>query len=306
MPDHTTAQSTGSNEPVVTGAEQAGQRPPVSIPVRSNRIEVRELLRMLNRRKAQLFGVVALVCVLTGLILAYLTPEYRATALVLLDTRKIKVTNTTDVLSGLNADVTAIQTEIEVLKSTELLGRVVDKLKLGEDPEFGAVPPGTFAQLVRGARQQLAGLMGSGDPVKDRQLDSNPRARAIVVLARNLVVTPRGRSFVFGVGVDSVEPAKAKRIIEALTDYYVVDQLQAKLDANKRATEFFNDRLDELKSKVEVSERAAASFREKSGLTIGKDSTIASQSLSELNSQLVQARAQRADKESRLVALKDA
>ncbi|MEI5617640.1 hypothetical protein WB403_52005, partial [Streptomyces brasiliscabiei] len=78
----------------------------------------------------------------------------------------------------------------------------------------------------------------------------------------------------------------AKRILDTITDYYIVDQLQAKLDANKRATDFFNDRLEELKRNVEVSERAVAAFREKSGLTIAKDATIAAQSLSELNSQL--------------------
>src|SRR5204863_8585750 len=98
----------------------------------------------------------------------------------------------------------------------------------------------------------------------------------------------------------------SKRIVDAVTDFYIVDQLQAKLDANKRAADFFTDRLDELKRKVEVAERASATFREKSGLTIGKDSTIASQSLSELNTQLVQARGQRADRESRMVALKRA
>jgi len=41
-------------------------------------------------------------------------------------------------------------------------------------------------------------------------------------------------------------------------------------------------------------------------LTIGKDSTVVAQSLTELNSQLIQARTQLADKESRLVALQRA
>ena len=121
-----------------------------------------------------------------------------------------------------------------------------------------------------------------------------------------LRVATRSRSYVIAVSLDSAVPAKAKQIVETITDFYVVDQLQAKLDANKRATEFFDDRLAELKRKVEAAERAVATYREKSGLTIGKDSTVASQSLSELNTQLIQARAQRVDRESRLVALQRA
>lgn len=273
----------------------------------AKRTEVRELLRMLNRRKWHLLGVAAIVCILTGLVLLKLTPEYRASALVMLDTRKAKVTNTTDVLSGMNVDIAAVQTEIEVLKSANLLGRVVDKLKLDQDPEYGAAKPSFLRTLMGNARAIYDSWSGNGiPPTAGASVDSGPRARAIAELARNIQIATRGRSYVIGVSVDSADPEKAKRIVDTVTDYYLVDQLQAKLDANKRATDFFNERLEELKKSVADAESAVAKYREKSGLTVGKDSTIASQSLSELNSQLVQARAQRADKESRLIALREA
>ena len=271
------------------------------------RLDVSEFLRMLNRRKWQLLGVTALICALTGLILVQLTPEFRATSLVMLDTRKAKVTNTTDVLGGITVDISAVQTEIEILKSASLLGRVVDKLKLGEDPEYGAGAPSVLGQAVGMIRSTYEGWVGKANLERtERPTDNGPRARAIVALSRNIQIATRGRSYVIGVSLDSADPAKARRIVDTITDFYLVDQLQAKLDANKRATDFFNERLDELKQSVSKAESAAATFREKSGLTIGKDSTIASQSLSELNTQLIQARTQRADKESRLVALKQA
>lgn len=273
----------------------------------AGRAEVREILRMFNRQKWHLLGVAAIVCALTGSVLVQLTPEYRATSLVMLDTRKAKVTNTTDVLGGLSVDLSAIQTEIEVLKSAYLLGRVVDKLKLDRDPEYGAAPPSVLGAIVGQIKATYQSWVGK--PVlenAERPTDNGPRARAIVSLSRNIQIAPRGRSYVIGVSLDSVDPAKAKKIVDTITDYYLVDQLQAKLDANKRATDFFDERLEELKRNVARAESAAAAFREKSGLTIGKDATIASQSLSELNTQLIQARTQRADKESRLIALQQA
>lgn len=271
------------------------------------RADVREILRMFNRRKWQLIGVVVLICILTALVLLQLKPEYRATSLVMLDSRKAKITNTTDVLGSITVDISAVQTEIEVLKSANLLGRVVDKLKLGQDVEYGAVPPGIVGMIAAQIRSiyEMLDKKEAADTGRG-STDNGPRARAIVALARNIQVATRGRSYVISISLDSIDPAKAKRIVDAITDFYLVDQLQAKLDANKRATEFFNDRLDELKRNVAVAESAVAAYREKSGLTLGKESTITTQSLSELNTQLVQARSQRADKESRLIALKEA
>ena len=282
-------------------------------------------LRMLSRRKWHLAGVTALVCAAAGLLLAQLTPEYRATALVLLDTRKARVTNTPDVVGGLTLDIPAMQTEIEVLRSVSLLGRVADKLRLDQDPEYGAKPTSTLGLAMREVRSIYARWIGvdadQGRAQHDRDLqldarglagfdaqaiDNSRRTRAIELLESRLRVATRSRSYVIAVSLDSAVPAKAKQIVETITYFYVVDQLQAKLDANKRATEFFDDRLAELKRKVEAAERAVATYRENSGLTIGKDSTVASQSLSELNTQLIQARAQRVDRESRLVALQRA
>jgi exopolysaccharide transport family protein len=272
------------------------------------RSDFRETLRLLNRRKWHLIGVTALVCAVTGLVLLQFRPQYRATALVMLDTRKARVTNTTDVLGGLPVDVPAVQTEIEVLHSASLLGRVVDKLRLDLDEEYGAAPTSLSSLAVAQLRAAYSSIAGvdSNLTAGPSTAESTPRARAIAALSRNVQIATRGRSFVISIALDSIEASKAKRIIDAITDFYLVDQLQAKLDANRRATDFFNERLDELRRNVESAERAVAAYREKHGLTISKDATVTSQSLSELNTQLIQARAQRADRESRLIALQQA
>jgi capsular exopolysaccharide synthesis family protein len=278
--------------------------PPQPIATSNARLQIREMLRLFNRRKWHLVGVTALVCAVTGLLLLQLVPEYRSSALVMLDTRKTRVTNTTDVLGAATVDVAAIQTEIEVLRSASLLGRVTQKLRLDLDPEFGAKPPSMVGRMLLGLKDVLDRYLPEN--IASGTKESVARTRSILALERKLTTTIRGRSYVIAVSIESEDPGKAKRVLETITDFYLVDQLQAKLDANKRATEFFNERLDELRQSVEHAERAVASFRERSGLTIGKDSTIASQSLSELNSQLVQARAQRVDRESRLIALQQA
>src|SRR5260370_42175135 len=110
--------------------ETPGNNRPRGPPRAASYDDVRPFLRLLTRRKWHLAGVTALVCALAGLVLAQLTPEYRATALAMLDTRKARVTNTPDVVGGLTLDIPAMQTEIEVLRSVRLLGRVCHKLSL--------------------------------------------------------------------------------------------------------------------------------------------------------------------------------
>jgi len=287
--------------------EPSGNEPPWA-PSGASYDDIRTFLRLLNRRKWHVAGVTALVIALTVLVLSQLTPEYRATSLVMLDTRKVRVTNTPDVVGGLTLDIPAMQTEIEVLHSVSLFGRVVDKLGLDQDPEYGAAPIGALGFVRRELRSIYESWVGvdTDKSHASQVFDDTPRARAVASLDSKVRVVTRSRSYVIAVSLDSPIPEKAKRIVQTITDFYVVDQIQAKLDANKRATEFFDDRLAELQRKVETAERAVATYREKSGLTIGKDSTVFSQSLSELNTQLVQARAHRVDRESRLVALQRA
>ena len=141
---------------IETSATQKQGRPPWG----ASYGDVRAFVGLLNRRKWHLAAVTALVCALAGLILTQLTPEYRATALVMLDTRKTKVTNTSDVVGGLTLDIPAMQTEIEVLRSVNLLGRVVDKLRLDQDPEYGAEPISTLGLTVKEIRSFYDRWMG--------------------------------------------------------------------------------------------------------------------------------------------------
>lgn len=270
------------------------------------RIDLFRLMRLLYRRKWILVGVTACMVAAAGLVASRLTPEYRATATLLVEARKARVTGPAELLSGLFSEPSSIQTEIEILRSTTNLGRVVDTLRLDKDPEFGAVPAGFVASLTSDLRAIFAGWRQDVKSRAEEKADDSARARAILILGRNLSITVSGRSNAIIVSADSADPTKAKQIVDTIADVYVNDQLKTKIDANTGATDLIASRIEELKKKVEDTERAAAAFRDKAGLTMNRDATITSQSLSELNSQLGQARVQRAEREARVAALKRA
>ena len=103
-----------------------------------------EWLRLLNRRKALIVGCGLVAVALMALIIAQATPMYKASARLLLDTRTFKVLSTEAALSGVDTmNLGAIQSELEVIQSEFLIGRVVDKLGLANNPDFnGTKPPG--------------------------------------------------------------------------------------------------------------------------------------------------------------------
>ena len=104
----------------------------VAHPEISEEIDLRELFRKLWRRKSLIIGTAVFFTILAIGVLFQLTPRYSTKALILIGSNQNKVVNLEAVLSGLSGDAETIQSEIEVLKSRQLIEKLVKKL--------GAVP----------------------------------------------------------------------------------------------------------------------------------------------------------------------
>lgn len=101
--------------------------------------DIRDLWRLIWRRKhfivigAILFGAIAYF------ITSSMTPKFTATATVMLQPRDTNLLEGIEsVVSGLPFSDDVIRGEIVVLRSNNLVGRVVDELGLISDPEFNA------------------------------------------------------------------------------------------------------------------------------------------------------------------------
>lgn len=281
--------------------------------------ELREWLRLLNRRKALIVGVGLLAVAVTALVVAQMTPLYRASARVMLDTRKFKAVATEQALSGFDStNVGAMQTELEIIKSEDLLGRVVDKLGLAANPDFNGTRAPEFLTTAMAPVRNLWGMAlatlvpsrqptAAPQPPKARVEDSDPRRRAAIgAIASRLTVTLVGRTFIILIAVESPNGAASAQVANAIADMYLVDQLDAKYEANKRATEWLEERLGELRRALQVAEDQVATYRRDKGLTGSPEGSVSTQSLNDLNAKYTSARARRIEREARLVALRRA
>lgn len=267
----------------------------------SERLDLRRLA-VAFRRRLRLFAAVALAVFLSAVLFTLqATPKYTASANVILDTRKENVSNVEQVLSGLPTDSSAVDTEVEVLKSRQLAERVVKALNLEQDPEFASSlrkPTG-----LKGLARNLASSLGIKSPsqVKLSPLALQKRHERVVdTVLSGLSVKRAGLTYVINVNYESSDPGKAALIANKFAELYLLEQLEAKFEATQQATTWLNARIAELRGQVQADEAAVQQYRISNNLLSASGTNLTEQEISSFNVTLAQARAQVAEDQARL------
>src|SRR5919109_1822217 len=290
----------GSSSSAGRGAEQG-----------SDELDLRELWRAVVRRK---FVLLATILVITGGTYAYIsqqTPLYMAQTLIQIKTRDAQVIQVPGVVDELVADPATMQGEIQFLLSPAFLRRMVEQLNLVKDPEFNSAlradagQPSVF-QLLNPMRYVpetwLASLSvkkeEAGAPAVDpAQLELN---RVVSAFGSGLEILQIGTSYVIALSFWSEDPKKAAMIANAISDEYLVSQVEAKFQAADRATEWLGKRIQELRGEVLEAEAKIVEYRSRNNLVNTEDNNPATLQFFQLNSQLALAQAERAAAEARL------
>ena len=232
--------------------------------------------RIIAARRTLILQVAACLVALTIAILYVLPARYSATAVVMLEPRKNNVTDLSAVLSQTPTDPASVQNQIQILTSRELTGRVIDKLKLINDPEF----------------KPLDGFFNTRDGQRMRDAVIN-------AFVKHLSVDAIGLSTSLDISFTARDPEKATRIANAIADAYVTDQVDAKFDATTKTTQWLLDRIQRLALQVQVSEEAVQRYKAQNNLNDTADgNSIVDQQMGAISTQLVAARADLAQKQA--------
>lgn len=235
--------------------------------------------------------VTAIVVVL-GLVYVVSTPSrYTAQASLLIDTRKVQLFQQS-IVGDPGIDAATVESQVEILKSENIALSVIKNLHLTEDPEFVGSKGGLISSIVRG----VANLFQSNTPTPEFELTRN----AMRVFQDWLTVKRIGLTYVIQVGFTSLNPEKSARIANAVVDAYLVDTLEAKYQATKRASVWLQDRLHELRNQAADADRAVVEYKTKNNIVESAGQLMGEQQLGEINSQLVLTRAQVAEAKARL------
>lgn len=271
-----------------------------------SQISITEYLHTLWLRRRLLTNITAFIVIVSLLVIFQLVPRYTATTQLLVGINAAKVVDIEQVMTGNLTGDSAVIGEMEVIKSRELARKVIEALRLDQYEEFNPeLKPVGFLDtlnpinLLPDTFQESVGLKKI-DSRSEEEKQEAKQTGLINTFLKKLTVTQVKRSQVINVAFESEDPKLAAKIANTIADKYIVGQLQAKFDATKKATDWLNDQLSELKQKVETSEHAVQDYRKAHSLIeVSKEMGVSQQQLAEVNSQLIIARAQRAEAEAK-------
>ena len=273
-------------------------------------LDLRELIQKLNRRRMAIIGIFILVVVMTGLYLYQAVPKYTAQTQLTLDVRKSRVVDIEEVLSGISTDASVIGTEMDIIRSSSLLARVVDKLRLDQDPEFNpALLEDDEPGFMDGFRQWLGSLWllesDLEEELSPEEQEFRLRQSITRTLQNNLEVEHRRQTHTISISYTSQNPRRAAQIANTLADLYLTDQLEAKFEATRRANDWLAERLDTMRQEVQAAEQAVKNIREDSNIIQAGSTTLFEQQISDVNAQLIQARLNKSRTEARLAQARE-
>lgn len=255
--------------------------------------DVRDTVNFIWRQWAFILAWTILAALVGAIYIARQTPLYTATAQLLLDPRKEKAAGPDSIYTDTALDLSVVESEIAVMRSTVLLKRVALKEGLPADRDSAAQPAPPGADAASGTARDPA---GESDDALSPDL-----VATIEGLKNSVVISRAGQAYVINVSYTSDSPAKAMRLANAIADAYVVDKLDARLEAAKRASNWLNDRLVELRQQLRLSEEAVTKFRAANNLVQAvPGATLNQDQLTQLNGRLVSARADVAEQKAHL------
>lgn len=232
-------------------------------------------------------------------------PKYTAQAKLLIDTRKVQLFQQQSVLGDIPPDPASVDSQVEILQSENVARAVIKELHLTEDPEFMS-PRGDLVSAIKGIPSAIMASISSlfassgGQPS-----EYDPTQAAIARLHSELTIGRVGLAYVISINFRAPDPKRAAQIANAVADAYIVDQLEAKYQATRRAGVWMQDRMRELREQATSAERAVVGFKTKNNIVDAGGRLMNDQQLAELNSSLVQGRAQTAEAKAKLERIEE-
>lgn len=274
-------------------------------------LDIKAIMAAVRRRLWLIISGFVLTFALVSVILFQQTPIYTSSTRVIVDTRETNVVDVGAVLSGLAPNTAIIDTEVEVIKSTNLLDKVATKLDLEQYAEFNYFlrEPSTIARWQRGALNFIENL-ARGDEAEqgpeptEEQKAARLREYVINTLRRKVVVERLGTTYTIDIIVASENPWLATAIANSVADQYRVEQLEAKLEATRRANEWLEERLGDLRGEVNAKESAVQRFRAENDILEAGATTLTQQRISDFQGQKALRQAELDEAEARLSSVR--
>jgi polysaccharide biosynthesis transport protein len=236
--------------------------------------------------------IVLVVLVFGGLGLGYMwtaTPGYESSVEILVDPRERDLVDGEVAKTGLGsssygADASLVESQVGIITSSSVLGRLIEEFNLENDSEFGlnsASLTGTISSAIK------AIVYGPNFSNYDSQ---TPFDRALEKLYGAIAIERVGNTYIMRIAVTTEDPVKSAKLADGIARIYLAEGQGASNSSSEEAAVALEARLDELRIEAEAARQAVEDYRVANRL-LGADNLMLDEAqLRDLNDQVTQAR----------------
>jgi capsular exopolysaccharide synthesis family protein len=189
------------------------------------------------------------------------------------------------------------ETQFKILESRELSTKLVRRMNLDTHPLYDPRQAPEKFDPIKTLRAFLKSVTKKEEKVGEAGEDVFFN-QTVDYIHKGLSIVPIPDTQLVQILFDSYDRNLAAKISDTYADVYIENHLQSKMDATKRAAEWLNGQLEEIRGNLRNSEDALQSFREKNEIVyIEGKSSIDTDELSLLTEQYIEAKNQRYEAE---------
>ncbi len=232
-----------------------------------------QFINILWSRKSVVLWTLMMTVITTLVVSLLLSKQYLATTSIVVDQRSV------DRVTGLTLPVQLlpgyIATQVDVISSHTVARKVVDKLKLYENPQL---------------QKDFVNAGAIGD-IRDWIADG---------LLKKLEVRPSRESSVMQVDFTSNDPQLAAIIANAFADTYIQTSTELQVQPAKMSADWFDSQMATLRERLEHAQSVLSTFQQEHGIVAVDDRLdLENSRLVELSMQLVESQARTSELQSR-------
>jgi succinoglycan biosynthesis transport protein ExoP len=235
--------------------------------------------RLLSKRRWTILTVACIVVTLVAIVSFKMSPVFQATSRIEIDAEMPQIQSLSDFYRSMPSDDGFLQTQVDVLRSDSLAWKTMEQSRLAASPEF------------------QRGLKGANPAQEENWLAV--RTSLLRTYEKHLQVEQMSNSRMVEVKFESKNPELAARVVNMLVHNYVEYNFQKNYDATRQASGWMEQRLDELKARVESSQQALVDYERRNAIvSVDGKQNIVEQRLAALTQELAQAQGDRMKRQS--------
>ncbi|WP_438749156.1 GumC family protein [Pararhizobium sp. O133] len=263
-------------------------------------IDLGGLFRAIWRRRGRVLMATVVFAGLAFTGASLMSPQYQSETRLLIESRQPAFSGNNQAAPQTTDspfDESGISSQVQVLRSIDLIKQVAREMKLYELPEFDPTAnPSAISDILV--------MLG----IKKNPLDLPPEERVLKEFQEKLQVYQVEKSRVIAIQFTSKDPKLAAEIPNEMAKVFLSLQSGAKLDSNSEASRWLEPEIANLREKVRDAEAKVAEYRGSSDLLLTGESggTFVTKQLNDISTELARVRGERANAEARAEGVRTA